>query len=117
MQSKKAEFIVELELYDAEKSYPRSLELYEEYSQKNVGETIRIRRENFDKANLKAKRELATDVESEVENFRAWLEETKGLQINTAHYYSISLKSLLLGLPIGVHVAQLFETILKTRIK
>lgn len=115
MQSKKEEFIIELELYDAEKGHLRSFKLYEEYSQKNIAETIRMRRENFDKADLKAKRELATEVEGEVESFRIWLKETKGLQPSTAHYYSISLKSLLFGLPVGVQVASLFNIMLNTQ--
>ncbi len=114
MQSKKEDFMIELEAYDSEKSHPISFKLYEEYSQTNIAETIRTRRENFEKADLKAKRELAATVESEVESFRIWLEETKGLQPSTAHYYSTSLKSLLLGLPVGVQVAYLFDIILNT---
>jgi len=112
MQSKKEDFIVELEACTAEKGRPRSFELYEEYSQTNIAEKIRTRRENFEEADLKAKRELVATVESEVESFRIWLEETKGLQPSTAHYYSTSLKSLLLGLPVGVQVAYLFNILL-----
>jgi len=115
MQSKKEDFMIELEAYDAEKSYPISFMLYEEYSQTNIAETIRTRRENFEKADLNAKRELATKAENEVESFRIWLEETKDLQPSTAHYYSTSLKSLLLGLPVGVQVAYLFDIILNTQ--
>jgi hypothetical protein len=116
MQSKKEDFMIELEAYDSEKSHPRSFMLYEEYSQTNIAVTIRTRKENFEKADLNAKRELATKAESEVESFRIWLEETKGLQPSTAHYYSTSLKSLLLGLPVGVQVAYLFDIILNTQI-
>ena len=112
MQSKTGEFIAELEAYDIQEHHPRSFELYEEYSHRIITDTIRICRENFDKADLKAKRELQTKVEREVKNFRTWLVETKNLESSTAHYYSASLKSLLLGLPAGVHVARLFGTIL-----
>jgi hypothetical protein len=114
MQSKKEEFLVELEAYGAEKGHPRSFRLYEEYSQRKISETIRTRRENFENADLKAKRELATEVESEIENFRIWLEEIKDLQPGMAHYYSTSLKSLLLGLPIGVQFAYLFDILIST---
>jgi len=103
--------MAELEAYIQERR-PRSFELYEEYSQRTIADTIRIRRENFDKADLKDKRELQTKVEREIKNFRTWLKETKNLEPTTAHHYSASLKSLLLGLPAGVQVARLFGTIL-----
>lgn len=112
MQSKKEAFIINLESYDVEKSCPRSFALYEEYCHEGIVETIRKRRENFEKADLEAKRELLKKVESEIESFGIWLEETKGFEAITAHYYSISIKSLLLGLPVGVQIAQLFDLIL-----
>jgi len=112
MQSKTEDFTVELEAVDTQKSYPRNFRLYEEYSKKNIVETIRTRRENFDKADSTIKRELENKVEREVTEFRAWLEENKNFEPNAAHYYSISLKSLLLGLPVGVQVARLFGIIL-----
>jgi len=115
MRSKTGEFVAELEAYDVQERRPRSFELYEEYTQRTIAKTIRIRRENFDKTDLKAKRELQIEVEREVKNFRTWLEETKNLETTTAHYYSASLKSLLLGLPVGVQVAQLFDIILDTQ--
>jgi len=116
MQSKTGEYMAtQIEVYDIQERQPRSFELYEEYSQRTIAEAIRTRRENFDKAHLKAKRELLTEVEREVKNFRTWLEETKNLETTTAHYYSASLKSLLLGLPVGVQVARLFGTILDTQ--
>jgi len=105
--------VTELEAYDIEESHLRSFELYEEYSQRIIADTIRIRREDFAKTDLKAKRELQIKVEREVEKFRTWLEETKNLEPNTAHYYSVSLKSLLLGLPVGVQVARFFGTIME----
>lgn len=112
MESKTGEFIAELEACDIQERRPRSFELYEEYSQRPIADTIRICRENFDEANTKAKRELLTEVEKEAKNFRTWLEEIKNLEPATAHYYSASLKSLLLGLPVGVQVARLFGIIL-----
>jgi hypothetical protein len=112
MQSKKETFIVDLEASDATTTCPRSFALYEEYSQKNIAETIRTRRVNFGTADLEERRAMTTEVENEVERFRLWLEKTKGLQPDNAHYYATSLKSLLLGLPVGVQVAQLFDSIL-----
>ncbi len=56
MQPKTEEFMAELEAYIQERR-PRSFELYEEYSQRTIADTIRISRENFDKADLKGKRE------------------------------------------------------------
>jgi len=112
MQSKTGEFVAELEAHDIEESHLRSFELYEEYSQRTIADTIRIRTENFAKTDLKAKRELQIKVEREVKNFRTWLEETKNLERTAAHYYSVSVKSLLLGLPVGVQVARFFGTIM-----
>jgi hypothetical protein len=114
MKSETQDFVVELEAYDAHKSCPRSFELYEEYSKRNIADTIRTRRQNFSKADLKAKRKLEANVEKEIESFRVWLRDTKNLEQRAAHYYAVSLKSLFLGLPIGVQVACLFDIMLDT---
>lgn len=115
MQPEIEEFMTELKAYDTQENHPRSLELYEEYSQRPIADTIRKRRESFGNAGLKVEGELLTEVEREVKNFRAWLEETKNFEPATAHYYSVSLKSLLLGLPIGVQVTRLFDTVLEIK--
>jgi len=112
MQSKNEEFTAELETYDTQKKEPRSFGLYEEYSRRNIMETIRTRRDNYEKADIETKRKLEFEIDAEVAGFSIWLEETKNLESATAHYYAISLKSLLLGLPIGVKIAQLFSVIL-----
>jgi hypothetical protein len=112
MQSKTDEPVAELEAYDIQEGHPTNFELYEEYSERTIADIIRICRENFDKADVEDKRELLTEVEREVENFRAWLEETKNFEPTVAHYYSVSVKSLLFGLPTGVHTARLFGTVL-----
>jgi hypothetical protein len=117
MQSKKEEFMIDLEASDVEEYHPGSYQLYEEYSQKNIFETIKACRENFDKANLKAKKELLIKVENELESFCVWLQETKHFHSVLAHYYSVSLKSLLLGLPLGVQFACLFDIMLNAQIK
>jgi hypothetical protein len=112
MQSKNEEFTAELETFGTQKEEPRSFRLYEEYSRRNIMETIRTRRDNYERADTETKRKLEVEVEAEVAGFSIWLEETKNLESVTAHYYAVSLKSLLIGLPIGVKVAQLFSIIL-----
>lgn len=117
MQSKTGQFIAELEAGKMQELRPKSFELYEEYSRRPIVETIRTRMENFNEADLKAKRELLTAVGREVTDFRTWLEETKNIERANAHYYSVSLKSLLLGLPLGVQIAQLFSTVIETSVR
>jgi hypothetical protein len=117
MQSKSDDFLAELEAYDIEECQPRSFELYEEYSQKSIADTIRESRESFVKAGSTTKRQLLNEVEREVKSFRTWLEETKNLDSTNAYYIAVSLKSLLFGLPVGVQVAQLFDSILDKQLK
>jgi len=117
MIPKTDEFLAELEAYHIEERHPRSFELYEEYTQRTIADTIRTRRENFEKAGFTIKRELLAKVEREVKSFRIWLEETKNLDSTIAYYYAVSLKSLLFGLPVGVQVAQLFSTILDKQVR
>jgi hypothetical protein len=112
MQPETEEFAAELEASETRKSQPKSFGLYEEYSQKEIAETIRTRKDAYEKADLRAKEELETEVDIEVENFHIWLESVRKLGPFAAHYYSVSLKSLLLGLPIGVQVARLFNVVL-----
>jgi len=113
MQSRTEDFSVELEAYDTRKSKLKSFELYEEYSQRDIAETIQIRRDAYEKADLQAREELEAEVEIEAENFHIWLESVKEITPFAAHYYSISLKSLLLGLPIGIQVARFFDVVLE----
>ncbi len=117
MQSKTDDFLAELEAYDIEEHHLRSFQLYEEYTQRPIADTIRGRRENFEKAGFTTKRQLLNEVEREVKSFRTWLEETKNLDPTIAYYFAVSLKSLLFGLPVGVQVAQLFDTILDKHVR
>jgi hypothetical protein len=112
MQSKTDEFVAELEVYDIEERHLSNVELYEEYSKRTIVDTIERSKENFRKSGFTIKKELLAEVESEVKNFRTWLEETKNLDPAIAYYYAVSLKSLLLGLQMGVQAAQLFDIIL-----
>jgi len=115
MQSRTEEFLAELRISDVKERCLRSFGLYEEYSKSVIADTIGKQREAFDKADANKKRELQVEVESEVKNFRIWLKEDKNLEPSSAHYHSASLKSLLLGLPMGVQIAQLFSMILDTQ--
>ena len=112
MQSKNEELTAELATSDTWKTEPKSFRLYEEYSRRKIMETIRTRRANYEMASTETKRKLEAEVAGEVAGFSIWLEETKNLESITAHYYAVSLKSLLLGLPIGVKVARLFSIVL-----
>ncbi len=112
MEPKTEEFLAKLEIRDVEDHHPKSFELYEEYSQTSIEETIRNRREKFNKADVKARKELLAEVENEIGKFCKWLEENKNFEHAIAYYYAVSLKSLLLGLPVGVYVAKLFGAIL-----
>jgi hypothetical protein len=112
MHSRIEDFWVELEITNVTEHTLRSVEFYEEYSKRAIADTIRLRMKDFEKADINKKRELLATVEKEVEDFRAWLEETKNFERSSAHYVSVSLKSLLLGLPVGLQVAQLFGAIL-----
>jgi hypothetical protein len=112
MQPETEDFAIELSPYDVQEKRPRSLELYEEYSGRNIDEIIHARREGFEKADPVARMEMVREVGKEVERFRVWLEDTENFEHDVAHFYAVSLKSLLLGLPVGVQVANLFDAIL-----
>ena len=113
MQSKNEELTAELAPRDIwKRKEPKSFGLYEEYSRRSIMDIIRTRRASYEMASIETKRKLEAEVAGEVAGFSIWLEETKNLESITAHYYAVSLKSLLLGLPIGVKVAQLFSIIL-----
>jgi hypothetical protein len=108
MQSQTEELTSELKTFESERK-PKNLVLYEEYSHSSIVETIRARRANYSKATRERRNEIEEEVGAEINNFRRWLEETKNLKPDIAHYHAISLKSLLLGLPIGVQIAKLFS--------
>lgn len=117
MESETEDFLAELEIGDMQKSRPRNFDLYEEFSHASTDEVIRVRRESFDKADLETRRALVEKAEQEIENFCVWLTEIKNIDRDTAHYCSVSLKSLLIGLPMGEAVAQVFGAMLDAQIK
>lgn len=97
---------------EIQKETPKTFILFEEYSQRDIFETIKTRRLEYEKATRERRKELEDEVEVEVKNFRMWLVESKKLELSSAHYYATALKGLLLGLPTGVQIAQLFSTVL-----
>jgi hypothetical protein len=112
MQPKTGEFLSEPLTLETQEKTPKTFKLYEEYSQRDIFETVKTRRSKYEKATRERRKELEGEVEVEVKNFCRWLVESKKLEPSTAHYYAIALKGLLLGLPTGVQVAQLFNTVL-----
>jgi len=108
MQSEIQESIAVLGEYNIPKGYLRGFELFEEFSGRSIVKTIEERRERFNSGDT----EILRQMEKEVESFSDWLKEVKGFQSTTAHYYSVSLKSLLAGLPVGVTVGLLFGIVL-----
>jgi hypothetical protein len=114
MESETTEFTAEIAVERKEKAL-RSFVFYEEYSHKEIGETIRSRRVNFEIANDLTRMKIVSEVEAEVAGFGAWLQQSKGLEPIVAYYCSRSLKSLLLGIPTGVHIARLFDITLEKK--
>jgi hypothetical protein len=112
MHSETEEFITEIEISETPQRTPRSFALYEEYSHTKMAQIIRIRKDNYEKANSEMKRRLEKEAQQEINGFCQWLEQTQNMEHHRAYYYATSLKSILLGLPIGVQIAQLFGTIL-----
>lgn len=97
--------------------YPRAFELFEEFSGKSISKAIRICRENSESFDSETRRKSEDEVEGKVDNFYSWLQEVKGFHPRVAYYHSVSLKSLLLGLPIGVAIGLYFGIILDRHIR
>jgi hypothetical protein len=91
---------------------PRIFKFYEEYSKTDIFETVKTRRAEYDSATLERKIELQSKVDEEVRDFGIWLKDSKHLEPSMARYSSIALKSVLLGLPTGEQIAQLFSIVL-----
>jgi hypothetical protein len=117
MQQEREDFLLGLESCEAQEHLIGNLWMYEEYSKKTISKTIRERRDKFANANLETRKELEEQVKHEINEFRTWLEETKNFEPNTAHYCATSLKSMLLGLPVGEQIARLFDAILNKNIR
>lgn len=117
MESKTDEFIAELNVCEEKEKTSRNFALFEEYSHTEIAETIRLRKANYKKADEEAKMKMWNEVEAEVISFGSWLEQTKNLEPTIAYYCSLSLKSLLLGLPTGVQIACLFGIVLDRKLE
>ncbi len=111
MESKTQAFFVELEA--KRDRTPRSFQLYEEFNHKTIAEILRSRTRDYSKLTSREKLDLEYNIERELESFKTWLENNKNLDPNSAYYCSISLKSMLLGLPVGAQIAQLFDSLIE----
>lgn len=117
MQSKTDEFTAEIEAIEINQKAPKSFALYEEFSHKDIAETIKIRRSNYEKADDRTKMKMSKEVDAEVISFGTWLEQTKDFEREMAYHFSQSLKSLLLGLPTGPQIAYLFGIVLDKKLE
>ena len=112
MQSKAKESMTVVERIDNQKAMPKSYELYEEFSQRSISDTIQLRQEEYGKADVEMRKKLEIAVDEEIEDFFVWLSEIKNLEPTIARYYGVSLKSLLIGFAFGQQVAELFDAVL-----
>ena len=113
MQTQTDDIFAEFESAISLKYHVRCFELFEEFNHEDIVVTIKNRREIHEKADPQTWKEIEAKVNAEISDFRTWLESAKEFAPQVAHYHSISLKSLLIGLPTGVRVAQLFSSILE----
>lgn len=113
MQSQIQQFLAAKDQGQIRSGYLRAFELFQEFSEKSILETIKERRADFDGH----RSEIREKAEREVTIFYNWLIHTKNISSKTAYYYAVSLKSLLAGLPTGVATGLLFSIILDTQTK
>jgi hypothetical protein len=111
MQSQTGKQSSDIRIVDSQYLAPRSYVLYEEYSKNRIAEVIRERRVMYEMTAFEKRKELEEQVEAEVNDFCRWLVEAKGFESSSAHYRAVSLKSLLLGLPFGPQIAELFNIV------
>ncbi len=112
MQSRTEEFSAIFEQNENRKPRAKNCELYEEFSRSSIADTIRLRRTEYGKADAVSRKEMTMAADEEIRDFALWLSRTKNIEPTLAHYYAISLKSLLIGFEFGEHLAQLFEEVL-----
>lgn len=112
MESKTEEFLTDAYAFESRGDRPTNLRLYEEYSGCSSQETVSSRRERYEKADVDSRRGLEAAVDEEIKGFRVWLVRVKNFEDETAIHCAVSLKSLLLGLSVGLQVAKLFDIIM-----
>jgi hypothetical protein len=111
MQSRTEEFPTTLKI-DAWRAKPKNFEMYEEFSQRSMSETIQLRQAKYGKADLEMRKKLIIAVGEDMRDFATWLSEIKKLEPTVAHFYAVSLRSALIGFEFGVQVARLFDAVL-----
>jgi hypothetical protein len=105
------DFALEIRTTDVKKEPLTGLELYAMFRRKSLEETLESRRRDFAKASDEERSAMIVEVENEIEAFCSWLMETKEFDAHAAHYCSMSVKSVLLGLPAGESFAEMFSLI------
>jgi len=113
METKTEEFLTSAHTVVSRDDRPANFRLYEEYSRCSLQATISSRRERYEKADVKSRRRLEAAVDEEIEGFRVWLVRVKNFEDDSAIYFATSLRSLLLGLPFGSQIGQLFDIIMR----
>lgn len=113
MQSKTDYMIADLDSLIPAKYHVGCFRLFEEFSHRPITEIIKDRRAIYERADSQARKEIEANANTEISDFRTWLKSVRKFTPQAAHYYSVSLKSLLIGLPTGVQIAQLFNAILE----
>ncbi len=83
MQREVNEFLESIISHNTRKGYLRALELFQEFSGRNLQETLRLR-----------KKDVERTLEREVERFYTWIIEVKKLSPNTAYNSVVALKSI-----------------------
>ena len=115
MESETRELKTVIGVSDSRGHYPRSFALFEEYSGVSIDSTVTERRKKFAAADLTGRRKMSFETEKEVDDFSEWLLQVKGFDSSSAHFHAVSLKSLLIGLPVGVQFAEMFGALLDRR--
>ncbi len=114
MQPETAECLQRLEVYDFDSVCYHGFRLFEEFSGQTIDKTISRSRRAFEKADSVTRRHQLKRVETDLANFSHWLVKSKGVNRFLAHYYTTSLKSVLLGLATGVELGLLFGFVLRS---
>ena len=84
-------------------------DLYEEFSKNSIEKAIKECSMEYRFDNQKGD-ELLKD---RIHDFYKWLKEIKGFTKEIAHYYSVSVKGILAGIPSGLEMALLFNVIIE----
>jgi hypothetical protein len=103
---------VNVGILEVSESNPRGFALFEEFCGRSVSEVYAKSARMFEASSAEGRARLCIEAEAKVKDFRDWLVNAKGYRLDAAHYFSVSVKSLIAGLPIGVEIGLLFAAAL-----